>query len=71
MDIAAGRERGYFVTHGENVTDVMAVAANLVLNDEPYGIAVAGPVQRMAPMLAEHSERLGKTCRALVEAVSP
>ncbi|MDP6174193.1 MAG: hypothetical protein QGF09_08520, partial [Rhodospirillales bacterium] len=48
-DIAAGRDLGYFVTRGENVADVMAVAANLVLNGEPYGIAVAGPIQRMAP----------------------
>jgi DNA-binding IclR family transcriptional regulator len=70
-DIAAGRDLGYFVTRGENVADVMAVAANLVLNGEPYGIAVAGPIQRMAPMLTEHGERLGKTRRALAGAVSP
>ena len=70
MDIAAGRERGYFVTHGENVTDVMAVAANLVLNDEPYGIAVAGPIQRMEPMLTEHCERLAMTRTALTEVMS-
>jgi DNA-binding IclR family transcriptional regulator len=69
-DIAVGRERGYFVTRGENVADVMAVATNLVLNDEPYAIAIAGPIQRMEPTLTEHCERLGKTRETLAEAMS-
>ncbi|MDP6390342.1 MAG: IclR family transcriptional regulator [Alphaproteobacteria bacterium] len=68
-DIAIGRERGYFVTRGENVADVMAVATSLVLNDEPYGIAIAGPIQRMEPMLTEYGERLGQTRRALAAAI--
>jgi DNA-binding IclR family transcriptional regulator len=70
-DIAAGRKRGYFVTHGENVADVMAVSTSLALNDEPYGIAIAGPIQRMEPMLTEHGARLAKIRKALAEATSP
>ena len=70
-DIAASRQRGYFVTRGENVSDVMAVAASLMLNDEPYGIAIAGPIHRMETMLAEYGESLAETRASLAEAVSP
>lgn len=64
-DVRAGRRRGYFVTRGENVADVMAVAICLTVNDEPYGIAVAGPLQRMEPRLEEVAARLAGTRRAL------
>lgn len=46
-DIAAGRERGVFVTRGENVPDVMAIAIPVTVGEEPFGIAIAGPMQRM------------------------
>jgi IclR family acetate operon transcriptional repressor len=45
--IAAGRRQGYFTTRGENVADVMAISVTAVLNGEPYGIAIAGPLHRM------------------------
>lgn len=46
-DIAAGRQSGCFITHGENVADVTALAVPLAINDEFYGMAVAGPSHRM------------------------
>ncbi len=45
--IAASRRRGYFVTRGENVPDVMAIAIARQINDQPYGIAIAGPIARI------------------------
>jgi IclR family transcriptional regulator, acetate operon repressor len=46
-EIAAGRRLGYFVTRGENVADVTAVAATVYIHGEPFGVAVAGPSARM------------------------
>lgn len=57
-DLAAGRERGYFMTHGENVLDVAAVAIPMRLNNDWLGIAVAGPSHRMAHREAELGARL-------------
>ena len=57
-NLQQGRKRGYFVTRGENVADVMAVASSLSLAGEVFGIAIAGPLQRMEPMLARHAEQL-------------
>lgn len=55
-DIAASRELGYCVTHGENVSDVMAIAAPLQIGSSVFGIAIAGPLQR----LADRESALGK-----------
>jgi DNA-binding IclR family transcriptional regulator len=52
------KKRGYFVTRGENVADVMAVASSFSLAGEVFGIAIAGPLQRMEPLLARHAEQL-------------
>ncbi|MBM3359775.1 MAG: IclR family transcriptional regulator [Betaproteobacteria bacterium] len=57
-NLQQGRKRGYFVTRGENVVDVLAVAAGLSLDNEAFGIAIAGPLQRMEPALARHAEAL-------------
>jgi DNA-binding IclR family transcriptional regulator len=46
-DIASGRMRGSFVTRGENVADVTAIAVPISLNNEFYALAVAGPSHRM------------------------
>jgi IclR family acetate operon transcriptional repressor len=46
-EIRAGRAAGLYMTRGENVPDVMALAAAVRVNDEPYGIAVAGPLGRV------------------------
>lgn len=46
-DIETGRALGYFVTRGENVPDVMAIAIARTVGDEPYAVAVAGPIARL------------------------
>ncbi len=53
-DVAAGRARGWTLTRGENVEDVMAVATTLFLNGEPFGVTVAGPAYRMERGLDGH-----------------
>ena len=57
-DLAAGRARGWYVTRGENVADVMAVAAPVAINDETFAMAVAGPLQRMTRRLDRHAAAL-------------
>jgi DNA-binding IclR family transcriptional regulator len=46
-DIEQGRRRGCFVTRGENVPDVSAYAVPVAINNELFGLAVAGPSHRM------------------------
>jgi IclR family transcriptional regulator, acetate operon repressor len=57
-DLARSRRRGFFMTVGENVADVTAIATGLRLNSEVYGIAIAGPMSRMRENLAEHVSAL-------------
>lgn len=64
-DLAAGRARGVFVTRGENVADVMAVAVPVVVNGERLGIAVAGPRARMEAAATEHARTLLAAAAAL------
>lgn len=47
VDLEAGRQRGWFITRGENVEDVTALAVELSIRDETFGLAVAGPSHRM------------------------
>lgn len=46
-DLNQGREQGYFVTRGENVADVMAIAIAVKVAGETLGFALAGPIERM------------------------
>jgi IclR family transcriptional regulator, acetate operon repressor len=46
-DLDIGRTRGYFMTRGENVADVSAISASVILNNELFAIAVAGPGPRI------------------------
>jgi DNA-binding IclR family transcriptional regulator len=64
-DIKVSRKRGYFVTRGENVDDVLAVAVVRKAYGETLGLAIAGPMERMArnleryqQTLAHHGDRL-------------
>jgi IclR family transcriptional regulator, acetate operon repressor len=65
-DLERSRRRGFFMTVGENVADVTAVAAGVRLNFEVYGIAVAGPMSRMRENLSEHIVAL-KAAAASIE----
>jgi DNA-binding IclR family transcriptional regulator len=46
-DITLGRAQGFFITRGENVPDVMAIAISRAVGEEAYGLAVAGPIGRI------------------------
>lgn len=46
-DIIAGRKRGYFLTRGETVADVMGISVARRIGGEPYAIGVAGPSSRL------------------------
>jgi IclR family transcriptional regulator, acetate operon repressor len=46
-DLAHSEKRGYAVTRGENVADVMAIARCISIGEETYGLAIAGPLYRM------------------------
>ena len=64
-DLDQGRERGYYLTRGENVADVSAVAVPLRLNGEVFGLAVAGPSNRFRLREGEISASLLATSDAL------
>jgi IclR family acetate operon transcriptional repressor len=66
-DLDRGRKQGYFVTAGENVADVMAVAATVRLGSEIYGIAVAGPMHRMKRVLTYQASALAAACATITE----
>jgi len=46
-DILRGRARGYFLTRGETVADVMGISVARRIAGEPYAIGVAGPTSRL------------------------
>lgn len=64
-DIEAGRERGYFITRGENVADVMGIARAVRAGSGWLGIAVAGPLSRMEAKLEANVRLLIETCDAI------
>ena len=64
-DLQSGRERGTFITRGENVVDVMAIAITAMVNGDVLGLAVAGPFSRMASNEAAHTEQLLRARNAL------
>jgi DNA-binding IclR family transcriptional regulator len=65
QEIKESRRAGYFVSRGENVNDVWAIATNLTVNQETLAIAVAGPRNRMEGFLTECASVLVATCSIL------
>ena len=57
-DLEQGRARGWYLTNGETVADLMAVAVPVELNGETYSVALAGPMQRMEAALKRHAKLL-------------
>ncbi|MGP1614686.1 MAG: IclR family transcriptional regulator [Pollutimonas bauzanensis] len=57
-DINTSRNRGYSITRGENVADVMAIAAPLQRGSITLGLAVAGPLDRMDRKVDDISRQL-------------
>mgnify|MGYP001570155839 CR=1 FL=1 len=64
-DIVTSRKQGYFVTRGENVSDVWAVAAFINVQSQPLAVAVAGPKHRIEENLAEMARLLVASCSFL------
>jgi IclR family acetate operon transcriptional repressor len=59
--------RGYFVTRGENVPEVMGIAVPLRVAGELFGLALGGPVMRMEPQIQQHIAALSECVRRLAE----
>ena len=66
-EIKLGARRGWYVGRGENVMDVMGVAAPVYVSDEVFAIAVAGPMVRVEPKLHAHAKQLVWICKALLK----
>ena len=64
-NLQESRERGYCMTRGENVADVMAVAAPVNAGSAQLAVAIAGPLHRMEEQLERHVDRLRATVRAI------
>ena len=64
-DLKRSHRRGYFVTRGENVPDVTAVARTVPVEAEMVGICVAGPTHRMKPKLAAVGHALAEAAAAV------
>jgi IclR family transcriptional regulator, acetate operon repressor len=64
-DLAASRNRGYYMTQGENVSDVMAIAVPLHLGASTFGVAIAGPLQRLSDKEAMFGKKLIRSVKSL------
>ncbi|MDX5362438.1 MAG: IclR family transcriptional regulator [Alphaproteobacteria bacterium] len=72
-DIAEGRARGCFITRGENVADVMALAIVRRIAGETLGFALAGPIARVEQNYDRYLSRVmafGADLAALDETLS-
>ncbi|QKD46004.1 IclR family transcriptional regulator [Alicycliphilus denitrificans] len=65
QDVLASRKAGYFVTRGENVSDVWAVATFINVHGETLAVAVAGPQHRIEANLEEMARLLIASCSFL------
>jgi DNA-binding IclR family transcriptional regulator len=64
-DLEEGRAAGCYVTRGETVEDVMALAAPVRVTGDVFGVALAGPIDRMTrnaarlrPLLLEATAKM-------------
>jgi DNA-binding IclR family transcriptional regulator len=64
-DLLRGSARGWQQVEGENVSDVVAIAAPVVLNGETYALVVTGPIHRMKKNLDQHGKVMIVACRCL------
>ena len=70
-DLAEAKVRGYYSTHGENVSDVVAVAAPLHMGNSTFGVAIAGPMQRLVEREAMLAKKLVRFVKSLEATVQP
>lgn len=67
-DLLAGERRGYQLTRGENVADVMAVAMPIAVGGELFGLCVAAPMHRMSGAHARHARAMKRALAKLDQA---
>jgi DNA-binding IclR family transcriptional regulator len=67
QDLEQGKKTGYFMTRGENVPDVSALSAPIHLNNDLFGLAVAGPSYRVDARVREIAQALLQAARSLGE----
>ncbi|MEG0938684.1 MAG: IclR family transcriptional regulator [Comamonas sp.] len=65
QDVLDSRKQGYFVTRGENVSDVWAIAAFINVYNETLAVAVAGPQHRLEGNVAAMAQLLVASCSFL------
>lgn len=64
-EIEQGRKRGWHYIVGENVPDLMSIAAPVRIGADCYVVAVGGPIQRFKPLTESHAQKLLKACAAI------
>ena len=57
-DLTQGVAKGYFVTRGENVVDVMGLATTVEVFGDVFGVAIAAPLARMEAEETTQAARL-------------
>jgi Transcriptional regulator len=67
-DIIASRKRGYFISRGETVIDVMGVSIAQKIGGELYAIGVAGPFPRVEANLEKYVKALRAAARVIAGA---
>ncbi len=67
-DIVAGRKRGYFLTRGETISDVMGISTPHIISGEPYAIGVASPASRLELQFDAHLDALREAGRKIERA---
>ncbi len=63
-EIQKSKKLGYFTTCGENVSDVWAISAPIIVGSDVFAMAVAGPKNRMESFADEHLQLLIGSCSA-------
>jgi len=64
-NLEQGNKLGYFTTRGENVPDVTAVSIPVGINNQLYGLAVAGPSHRVEARFDDIALALRNTQKSL------
>jgi len=64
-EINSHRPRGWYQVVGENIVDVMSIAATINVAGETYTLAAGGPIQRFKPLITKHAKKLLNTCRQI------
>jgi DNA-binding IclR family transcriptional regulator len=61
-ELRASRERGWFMSLGDGVPDVGAIALPVRVLNETYAMSIAGPLSRIEPAIAAHVRALRAAC---------